>query len=285
MAHPSGNPKSTWRRAFWLLTCLWVALLPGLAFAADPTYSFAVVPQFERRKVFAIWKPIVDELQRRSGVHLDLVTTMSVREYGAAMQAGQYDFVYTNPYYIVKFRHLQPYAPLVRDSTPIRGIIVVPVNSPIQKPEDLQGKTLAVPTFNAFGASLMTQADLADLYHVTVRPIDGKTHTSAYYHALNGLTDAAGGVQKTLQEQDPAVRDSLRVVYTTRDLPSHPVAAHTRVPAKVQGAIRTAWLAMAADPAIAPLLAKVPMQHSIATSIDDYLPVEKLGLDRYWVDQ
>lgn len=272
------------RGVFWLAACLWVALLPALAQAVE-TYSFAVVPQYERRKVFAIWKPILDELQVRSGVRLELVTTMSVNEFGAAMKQGQYDFVFTNPYYIVKFHPVPGYIPLLRDSEPIQGVVVVARDSPLRRPEDLQGKTLAVPTPNAFGASLMVQADLADLYRVAVVTKDGKSHTSSYYQVLNGLADAAGGVQKTLQEQEPAVRDSLRVIYTTRNLPSHPVAAHPRVPASVRETIRRVWLEMALDPAVRPLLAKIPMQQAVATGMQDYQPVTRLGLDRYWVEQ
>jgi phosphonate transport system substrate-binding protein len=271
-------------RLAWLFTALWVACLPSLALAAG-TYSFAVVPQFERRKVFAIWKPVLDEVQRRSGVPLELVTTLSVNEFGLAMAQGQYDFVYTNPYYIVKFEASQGYVPLVRDSKPIRGVVVVARNSPLQRPEDLQGKTLVVPTLNALGASLMVQADLANLFQVTVQARDGKSHTSAYYQVLNGLADAAGGVQKTLQEQEPAVRDGLRIIYTTRDLPSHPVAAHPRVPRTTQEAVRKAWLDMAADPAAQAMLARIPMERPVATGRQDYQPVTRLGLERYWIEQ
>lgn len=270
-------------RVFWLVACLWVALLPALAQAAE-TYSFAVVPQYERRKVFAIWKPIVDELQTRSGVKLDLVTAMSVTEFDVAMKQGQYDFVFTNPYYIVKFHPVPGYIPLVRDSEPLQGVVVVARDSPLRRPEDLQGKTLAVPSFNALGASLMVQADLADLYRVSVRIKDGKSHASSYYQVLNGLADAAGGVQKTLHEQEPAVRDSLRVIYTSRNLPSHPVAAHPRVPEAVRETIRRIWLEMSQDPAVRPLLAKIPMQQAVAAGMRDYQPVAKLGLDRFWVE-
>ena len=38
---------------------------------------------------------------------------------------------------------------------------------------------------------------------------------------LNGLTDAAGGVEKTLAEQDKPIRNALKVVYTTLDMSSH----------------------------------------------------------------
>jgi phosphonate transport system substrate-binding protein len=274
----------TWFAPLWVLACMWVAFLPLLA-QAESVYSFAVVPQFEQRKLFAIWRPIIDELQRRSGVKLELVTSLTVVEYDEAMKQGRYDFVYMNPYHIYKFLPTQGYIPLVRDREPIRGVVVVAKDSPILRPEDLQGKTLAVPAFDALGASLMVQADLADLFHVKVRLKDAKTHTSAYYQALNGLADAAGGVQKTLAEQEPSVQKSLRVIYTTRDLPSHPVAALPRVPKAVRDRIQRAWLDMSQDPATRPLLAKIPMRQAIPADLNDYLPVAKLGLDRFWVDQ
>jgi len=273
-------------RVFHFSLALWFSALAVIppAYASDG-YSFAVVPQFERRKVFAIWQPIVDELQKRSGVKLKLTTTLSVVEYGQQMRKGHYDFIYTNPYYVLKFYPVQGYVPLVRDAKNLRGIVVVRKDSPIRKPEDLQGKIIAVPTRNAFGASLMVQADLENLYRVSVTVKDAKTHTSAYFQTINGLADAAGGVQRTLQEQDPAVREALRVVYTTGELPSHPVAAHPRVPKAIQEKIRQAFLSMSDDPAMKPLLEKVPMQHLVTTSIDDYLPAAKLGLDRYWVEE
>lgn len=273
-------------RALYVAAAAWISVLAMVppAYSADE-YSFVVVPQFERRKVFAIWQPIVDELQKRSGVNLKLSTTMTVVEYGRNMKRGDYDFVFTNPYFVLKFYPVPGYEPLVRDAKNLNGIVVVRDDSPIKGPADLQGKTLGVPTLNAFGASLMVQADLEKQYGVKVTVKDAKTHTSAYFQVVNGLVDAAGGVKKTLQEQEPLVRDSLRVVYTTRELPSHPLAAHPRVPKAVREKVRQAFLDMGKDPAMKPLLEKIPMTRPVATSIEDYRPAFELGLDRYWVEE
>lgn len=280
----SGHIRGNFIRALYLAAAFWIAALAVTppAYCAEE-YSFVVVPQFERRKVFAIWQPVVDEIQKRSGVNLKLTTTMTVIDYGQHMKKGDYDFVFTNPYYVIKFHPIQAYEPLVRDAQNLRGVVVVRKDSPIQRPEDLQGKTIAVPTLNAFGASLMVQADLEHLYGVKAHIRDAKTHTSAYFQTVNGLVDAAGGVQKTLQEQDAAVRDALRVLYSTRELPSHPIAAHPRVPKAVREKIRQAFLAMGADPAMKPLLEKIPMLHPVTTSMDDYQPAA--ALDRYWVEE
>ncbi|MGE5505191.1 MAG: PhnD/SsuA/transferrin family substrate-binding protein, partial [Actinomycetota bacterium] len=80
-----------------------VLAIGGPARAAD-SYSFAVVPQFEPRKLFEIWKPILDAVSARAGVELRLTTTMTVHDFEHNLSAGNYDFAYTNPYQVLKER-------------------------------------------------------------------------------------------------------------------------------------------------------------------------------------
>ncbi|HUW50017.1 MAG TPA: phosphate/phosphite/phosphonate ABC transporter substrate-binding protein [Sulfuricella sp.] len=266
--------------------CLGIAacLLVSQAAMAH-TYTFAVVPQFEQRKLFAIWKPVVDELEKRTGEHFKLVATLTIKEFEQELARGSFDFVYTNPYHILKMSTTQGYIPLVRDSAPLRGILVVRKDSPIRSPSELNGKTVAFPSPNALGASLLMRADLARLYHVTPVPLYVKTHSSVYFHVVNGLTDAGGGVEKTLQEQDAPVRDALRVLYTTRDMPSHPIAAHPRVPKFVQEKVQRALLEIGATQEGREILARIPIQQIVSTSLKDYTPMRDWGLESLWVDE
>lgn len=265
-------------------------LLAGLACLlvmgaqAAESYSFAVTPQFEQRKLFAIWKPILDELSRQTGVELRLMSKLTVPEFERELSQGSFDFVYANPYHIMREAPRQGYLPLVRDKEPLRGILVVRKDSPFKSPAELDGQTLAIPSFNALGASLLLRADLEHIYQVRVVPINAKTHSSVYLHVVNDLAAAGGGVEKTLQEQEPAIRDQLRVLYTTRDMPSLPVAAHPRVPAQVRKHIQQAFLDLAKSEAGRKLLDEIPMSVVVPTSIRDYLPMSKWGLESYWVD-
>lgn len=252
---------------------------------AEESYSFAVVPQYEQRKLFAIWKPIVDDVARRAGVSLKLVATLTVAEFERELSKGSFDFNYANPYHILRESRRQGYLPLVRDGTPLQGILVVARDSPLRGPADLDGKTLAVPSPNALGASLLLRSDLEQLFKVSVGMLDVKTHSSVYLNVAKGLADAGGGVQKTLAEQDDAVRDALRVVYTTRPMPSHPVSAHPRVAGPVREAVRRALLDLAATPAGQALLAEVPMTRPVAASIDDYTIMQDWRLEKYWVER
>lgn len=274
-----------------LLTGLLLAQVPVAPHAASdaepgssagPVYSFGVTPQFEQRKLHAIWKPIIDELTKRTGLRFKLVSALKVQEFEKVIERGELDFAYINPYHVVQVHESQGYGPLVADKAPLRGIIVVRKDSPIRKPADLHGKTVAFPSPNALGASLLTRSDLEQLYRAQVTPLYVKTHSSVYLHVAKNLVAGGGGVEKTLQEQDESLRAQLRVIYTTRACPSLPVVAHPRVPAPVQEKIRKALLAIGETPEGREMLLKVPVRQFVPVTWDDYAVMRGWGLEKYW---
>ncbi|MEW6677357.1 MAG: phosphate/phosphite/phosphonate ABC transporter substrate-binding protein [Pseudomonadota bacterium] len=272
-------------KAFWLICLAILSCLAPSVSAASPggekVYSFSVAPQFERRKLFGIWQPIVDELHRRTGLRFTLVTSLSVGDYDRDVQAGLYDFIFVNPQMVPLIDQQPGYLPLIRDAIPLHGILVVRKDSPLQRVEDLQDKTLAVPSMSALGASLLLRAELDREFGVKTRPVIAKTHSSVFLHVINGLTDAGGSVQKALSEQDARIQNGLKVMYRTRNVPSHPVAAHQRVPAKVREQVRQAFLAMSAAPSGRALLAEIPMREAVTADSDDYKILSTLKLDSY----
>ncbi len=275
------------KRCVCLLSFLMIAACSFTGWAVDAAraeqkYVFGVVPQFEQRKLYAIWKPIIDDLERRTGLSFELVTTLKIQDFEKEFIQGHFDFVYMNPYYILKAIPAQGYVPLVRDKAPLRGVLVVRKDGPIRTVSELSGKVVAFPSPNALGAALLMRADLERLYHIKVTPLYVKTHSSVYLHVVKDLAAGGGGVQKSLQEQSPEIRDSLRVLYTTRPMPSHPVAAHPRVPKEHREKVRRSLLAMGAGPEGKELLSRIPMKEITAASMDDYKQMQTWGLDAYW---
>ncbi|MGE5467191.1 MAG: phosphate/phosphite/phosphonate ABC transporter substrate-binding protein [Ignavibacteria bacterium] len=267
---------------FRRLLVFWAIWLAAIS-AAAAEYSFGVTPQFERRQLFTVWTPILAELERRTGHKFRLALTRDIPEFERHYNAGGFDFSYMNPYLVVE--NPQGYLPLVRDVAPLRGILVVRKDDPIQSPAELDGAVIAFPTPNAIGASLLIRAELARKFKVRFEPKYVKSHTATYLSVTQGLTVAGGGVQRTLDEQKDSVRDQLRVIHTTRASPSLPVAAHPRVPAEVREAVREAFLAMAANPDAAALLKEVPMGQLTATSARDYEPLRELRLREFFVPE
>lgn len=270
-----------------MLFGIFVALHTWYAPSAYPaeSYTFGVVPQYDQRQLHAIWKPILGELQRRTGLTFKLAAMPTIPAFEKELLKGGYDFVYMNPYQMVKASKSRSYIPLVRDSADLHGILVVRRESAIKSPSELNGKIVAFPSPNALGASLLMRADLARIYDVKVSPLYVKTHDSVYLHVVKGLADAGGGVEKTLEEQEKPIRDALRIIYTTRDLPSHPIAVNPRIPRADAEKVRRAVLEMAAAKEGRELLAKIPMKKPASASMDDYAQMMKWGLDAFWVEE
>ncbi|OPX55310.1 phosphonate transport system substrate-binding protein [Oceanospirillum multiglobuliferum] len=264
-----------------------LALLPifacsvsSMAFA--DTYSIGIVPQFEVKKLHAIWKPILDELSVRTGHQFVFRGAPTISAFEKEFLAGQFDFAYMNPYHYFVAQDI--YTPLVRDvGKQLSGIVVVAKDSPYQSLADLNKKLIALPAPNALGASLMTRAAMTNEYKIDYFTKYVNTHSSVYLNVALGKADAGGGVLKTLSQQPERIQQRLRVLYTTPKVAPHPVVVNKQVPASVAKQVQEAFLAIGSTSAGAELLAKVPFKTiGVATTID-YEPFKALKLDAFYV--
>jgi len=266
-------------------SCLLAFAVCTSAFANDTTLRLGVVPQFDARHIQAVWQPILDYLELESGIHIELAGSPSIPAFEKQLMAGTFDLAYMNPYHLLKAHEAQRYQPLVRDTgRTLFGIIVVRKDSTVQGVQELDGKTVAFPAPNALGASLIPRAVFSESYHISVIPKYVRSHSSVYLNVVTGQTDAGGGVERTFEEQPPAIRDALRVIYTTPKVAPHPVAVHPRVAEDVQNAIREAFLMMAQTSQGRELLAQIPVTQMGRATLADYTSLLQLGLEKYYVE-
>lgn len=278
----NGGSYPAWWGCKWRQRLLALVLALPWVGAGAAEFSLGVVPQFPARRMFTIWQPVVEELERRTGDRFVLIVPASISDFEKDLEAGKFDFVYGNPYHIARKLGPGGYVPLIRDQNPIRGLLVVLANSPLRTPADLEGKTLAVPSPNAIGASLLLRADLEDQFHVRVNLLDVRTHSAVYRNVAAGLADAGGGVSKTLEEQDEDLRQKLRTIYLTREIPAHPIAAHARVPEAKRESLRRAFMAIAKDASARTLLAEIPMSNPAPAGMAEYAKLKSWRLERFW---
>jgi phosphonate transport system substrate-binding protein len=266
------------------LSALLVAALvwpPARAAAAE--FTLGIVPQYEQRKLFEIWRPIADELERRTGHRFKLETTLGVREFEKEFMRGGFDFVYMNPYFVGKFARGLGYEPLVRDRALVRGVVVVRKGGPLRTPKDVSEKAVAFPTPNALAGCMLMKAELKAQFGVNVHPVYVTTVSNVLLHVAKGMVDAGGVPDKTLPLADPAVRERLEILHTTRAIPGHPLAAHPRVPAEVREQVRAAMLALAATAEGKALLLRVPIKELAPATLAEYAFLGTLGLEE-WFD-
>lgn len=274
------------RAVFIVLLAGLVGLAPWPGRAAEPaTYTVGIVPQFDLRRIQAVWHPILDRMETATGARFTLVLEPDITSFEKKLDAGAYDFAYMNPYHYVVASARQGYRALVRDvAEPLYGIVVVRKDSPLVRVEQLDGKIVAFPAPNAMGASLIPRAEFARTFHIGVTPRYVRSHTSSYMNVLLGQADAAGGIKATFEQQEPAVRDGLRILYETDRYTPHPLAVHPRVPAAFAERLRGAFEAMGGDDAGIALLAGIPMKTAGPASDRDYDSLRRLGLAEFYVE-
>jgi phosphonate transport system substrate-binding protein len=276
------------RRSF--AAAIGLALGPLHALSAPPkdeprVMTVAVVPQFRAEEIHRIWTPLLARVAQETGQPLSLVVPANIPAFERSMLAGEPDFVYANPYHAVMGHRAQGYIPLVRDSTLLTGIVVVRADDPIRTVAELDGKTVAFPAPNAFGASLWIRALLAEREKIRIQPVYVKTHSNAYRSVLAGLSAAAGGINLTFDQEPPEVRKALRVLLETPGVPPHPFAAHPRVSAATRRSITETFMRLVSDRDMRELMNDIPWVNPVpADYARDYQALESFGLDKYVVN-
>src|SRR5687768_10515945 len=122
---------------------------PGVS-AQQKAYTFYVLNQRSVALTAQYWNPILTFVGKKSGVPLELKLTKTPQEGNAIAEKGGYDFQYTNHFFTPE-RDRLGWKVIARPAGPgIRSQIVVPVDSPIQSLQDLQGREVAFVSRDGF---------------------------------------------------------------------------------------------------------------------------------------
>lgn len=261
-----------------------LALPAGRVLAQATSWSLAVVPQFPPAKLQRDWTPVIERIERETGVRLQLKLQPSIPRFETELLGGGADFAYLNPYHQLMAQQRLGFIPLVRDSHLLSGILVVRRDDPITDVRALEGRDIAFPAPNAFGASLWMRALLAERERVTIRPVYVQSHGNVYRQVAAGRMVAGGGITQTLAQERDEVRQALRVLMETPGAAPHPISAHPRVPAKVRQAVAQCLLGMARDQPGRELLDDIQLPDPVVADHQrDYAPLAGFHLERFIV--
>ncbi|MCB1772208.1 MAG: phosphate/phosphite/phosphonate ABC transporter substrate-binding protein [Gammaproteobacteria bacterium] len=215
--------------------------------SAGQVLTFGVVPQQSASKLARLWTPIAQYLGETTGLDVRFATAPDIPEFERRLARGEYDLAYMNPYHFVVFNEKPGYHALAHASDKrIRGIIVTRKDNPITELQALDGQRLAFPAPAAFAASILTRAKLVSL-SVAFEPVYVSSHDSVYRAVAQGLFPAGGGVMRTFNNVDPAIREQLRVLWTTDGFTPHAIATHPEMADTVKAQLTNALVGMAQD--------------------------------------
>lgn len=254
--------------------------------AEDQTYVFTVVPQFKPAQLHKEWSPILARITRETGIKLKLNIPSSNPKFESELSKGLPDFAFMNPYEAVLAYKEHGYIPMIRNKKQLTGIVIVRKDSPYKTVADLNNKEIGFPSPNAFGASLYIRAMLSEVNPIKFTPKYLNNHNLVFKHVLLGHVAAGGTVNAAFNDQDQGTKDQLTILYQTPGSASHPIGVHPRVPEQVRKAFINAMMNMQQDAEGRALLEEIRMPElTDANYKNDYQPLEKLNINKYYVEE
>lgn len=214
--------------------------LPATVSAASNTLSFGVFPQLSTRAMVETYQPLAGYLSESIGHPVSLESAKDFYTFHTRTVAGEYDLVLTAPHLAWLAWKEGGYRPVLVYKEPAKGFIVVRVDSAYRQLGDLHGKTIAIPdpyaVVNIRLAKTLAKNGLNLGQQLSVAEVG--SHTNAATYVSEKQADAAVvGVFPFLQ-LPKEVKDNLRIIASTPDLPSHVFLVHPRTTALREQEIR-----------------------------------------------
>lgn len=200
----------------------------------EKPYQFGVVPQQSPFKLHRVWQPVIDYLEKETGLKIHFRTERSIDEFGKKVVSGLYDIAYMSPYHYARGSQSQNYIAVARSVINIKGVVVVRKDSGIDHVHALKNDRFLFPAARAFGATMLVKYDLRYRFSIDIEQ-PGKylyvnSHDSVYKAVARHIARAGGGIERTFHNQtDRKSFNDLKIIHTTRGYPSHPFSLHPRI--------------------------------------------------------
>lgn len=230
-----------------------------------------VAPQQEPTKVFAMWQPFLRYLEREVGHPFAFETASSIEEFQKRVLEGRYDLWWGNPLTYIQASKKVGYTAIARDTTRIAGLLVARKDG-VKDVKELAGKKIAYSAPDAIGGTLLVQDYLIrnGVAVDQVQVIYTGTHDSAYRAVLDGHAEAAGGVPRSFNALDQALRDRLVILAKTPEVAPQPFAVHPRVFKATVVKIQRALLKLNWVPEGKDILASIQYKEIVVSNDLDY---------------
>lgn len=257
---------------------MFCCIKPVWSKAPEGGYTFGIGPVQAATELARRWTPFLEYVSRKSGVPLQFATAKDISTYQQQLMEGVYDVAYINPYHYLASNKSSGYTAFARERDgKLSGIIVVRKDDPIKNLSQLNAKSVAFPAATALAATWLPM-NMLEKNSITVTPQFVNSMDSVYIAVVKGIFPAGGGETRTFGTLDPAMKDQLRILWTSEPLPPFPFVSHPRMPKSAVAKVQRVMEQMANDPEGLELL-KVHKFKGIERCKDsDYNVVRKMNL-------
>jgi len=220
------------------------------AAGADDPLVFGIFPNMTAKQLVETYRPLADALEKTLQRRVVIYTARDFSTFAERTRMGEYDILLTAPHLAWLASQDAGYRPLLKYTQPVRGLLAVKTDSPIDTPEALRGRTIATADSVAV-VVLAIQAELATRglrNRIDYQTSDSGTHLNAVMQLINGRADAAMLGLHPYKLMPPELRQQLRVIVETAPLSSLMYLTHPRLRDAETQAVRKALLGFAATP-------------------------------------
>jgi len=253
---------------------LGLALISTQLRAAPPPLEIGIFPYLSTRTVLTLHQPLRHYLEKTSGRQVQLYTAPDFKTFVERTQHGDYDVVVTAPHFARLAQTEAGYAPLAMYTRELHGLVVVAKDSTYKDLGDLRGKSVAIPNRLAIVTSMSLQLlrDRGLQPGSDFKLLAAASHNSGVLSVQRGESQAAIVSVTALQQMPDELKDSVRVLATTGEVPHVMYLAHSRLDPAEMDKLRNALLRFAESPEGRAFLQ--------ANGFEGLRPVEEVDLKR-----
>ena len=227
---------------------LGLAALPAGAQTAATVYRFSPVNQWDIAKTAAYWNPIMQYVEGKSGIKLELKIGRTSADTTSYVLAREVEFVFSNHLFSPERDQLGWKVFGRRNVPQIFGQIAVPADSPVQKLEDLEGKTMVFAGPEAFIGYKVTYGQML-ARGINVKVEFGGNQNAAFAQMFAGRAQATGSNSMLIEGYANREKKNFRVLWTSEGYHDLALMASSKVPDAHVRAVAKAFIEMHQDPA------------------------------------
>lgn len=265
-----------------LLRSLGLVLVMTQPWAQQPPLRMALIPYLSPNVLVPLFQPLARHFEKDMGRPVELFSAPTIRSHVERILKPDFDIIFSAPH-MGRLAQLDAgYVPIGSFERPLKGVITVRKDGPIQKIQQLKGRTIAINDRLVLN-SILTLQELAarGIKLSDLKLVSAASQNSAILSVIAGNVDAAITVNFALGQVSKDQLQQVRVLFQTDDVPSMPgtlILVHPQMPKETQSRLTASLLRFAqTDGGKQFFLASsysnvVPVNQAQLKNLDIYIP-------------
>ena len=211
------------RVAHGLVAGMAMVLIAGAVQAQPAPWRMALIPYLSPNVLIPLFQPLASHLAQDTGRGVELYSAPNIRAHVERIVRPEFDIIFTAPH-MGRLSQLEAgYVPIGSFERPLTGVISVRKDSPIQRLEQLRGKTVAINDRLVLNSILtLNELENRGVQLADLKIVPAASQNSALLSVAAGDVDAAVTVNFAVGQIPKDKQAQLRTLFQTEETPGMP---------------------------------------------------------------